>query len=62
MENTKQWFRNNKVIIYVVLFAIGVVIVFISSAGWGAGFLGWHVILALALVCPFVCDLAKVGV
>lgn len=62
MGNIKRWFRNNKVIIYVILFAVGAIIIFASSSGWGAGFLGWHVILAGIFVFPLVYDLGKVKV
>ena len=41
------------------MFFAGCVVLFLSSAGFGAGFLGWHIILAMVLVSPFVCDLAK---
>lgn len=60
MKKIKKWVKNNRVIIYVALFVTGGILLFISSAGWGAGFLGWHVILAGVFVFPLVYDLGKV--
>lgn len=62
MEKIKKWFRDKKIIIRTAMFFAGCVVLFLSSAGFGVGFLGWHIVLALVLVCPFVCELAKVGV
>ena len=61
-SSIKTWFRREKVRIYVAMFIVGCIILFASSAGWGAGFLGWHVVLAGIFVAPLIYDLGKVGV
>ncbi len=48
-----------KLYVYPILFVVGCMLFLTSSAGWGAGFLGWHVILAGVLVFPFIYDLGK---
>ncbi|MEK7120820.1 MAG: hypothetical protein AAB840_01895 [Patescibacteria group bacterium] len=59
MKKKKSGSRVIKVV-SPILFVIGIIVIFISSAGWGAGFLGWHVILAGILVAPLGYSLGKV--
>ena len=61
MTEIKIWLKYNKVPIYVAMFFIGLGIIFLSSVGWGVGFLGWRIVLALFLVFPLVYDMGKVS-
>lgn len=61
MDKVKRWLRNQKIWAYLLMFFLGFALLFISSAGWGVGFMGWHIILAGVLMFPFGYDLGKVG-